>query len=304
MQGSSSEPTVVLGQRERLGVLGLAREWARLAWGFARKYPMGGVSAVIILGLIIAAVFAPWVSPADPYQISYADQYVEPGRAHLFGTDNLGRDQLSRVIYGARISLYVALVSIITSGIVGTVLGLMSGYFGGRADTIIQTVIDIMLAFPVLILALAIVAMLGTSINNVIIAIAVVQMPRVERLIRSSVLAEKGNQYVDAAVAMGCSGWRVMFRHIFPQTIAPLIVFSTAGIGSAVLIEASLAFLGLGAQPPTPSWGLMLSHTAMQYFMRGPWLAIYPGIVLSLAVFAFNLLGDSMRDALDPRLRR
>ena len=226
-----------------------------------------------------------------------------PSAEHWFGTDNFGRDIYSRVIYGGRISMYVGVFSTLVGTALGALAGLFSGFFGGRLDQVIQRVADMMFTIPGLILAMVIATMLGPSMLNVIIAIAIPRLPNANRVIRSTVLSVKESPYVEAARAIGCTPWRIMSRHLIPNIMAPYIVVATASLGGAILVEASLSFLGLGVPPPAPSWGRMLSLEGMRYFETAPWMAIFPGIFISAAVFGANLFGDALRDVLDPKLR-
>jgi len=270
---------------------------------FVRTKPLGAAGAVVILIMAFAALFAELIAPYDAYELNQRLQFGAPNVAHWLGTDEFGRDVLTRLIYGARIALFIGLASSFIGATAGAVLGVVSAYLGGKTDLWLQRVVDIMLAFPLLILALAIVAVLGRSLPNLIVAIAIPVIPRTARIVRSSALSAKENVYVEAARAVGSSHVRVMFRHIVPNILAPYLIVLTAQLGGAILTEASLSFLGLGTAEPTPSWGLMLSGGAPMYAEKAPWLAIFPGLVISLAVFGFNLFGDSLRDALDPRLR-
>lgn len=277
---------------------------ARMAvWKFIRTKPLGAAGGAIIVIMILAAIFAEYIAPYDPYELNVELQFGAPSPAHPFGSDEFGRDLLTRCIYGARIALFIGFVSAFFGATGGAIVGIVSAYMGGKTDLIIQRVVDIMLSFPLIILALAIVSVLGRSIPNLIIAIAIPVIPRTARIVRSSALSAKENVYVEAARAVGSSHIRVMFRHIIPNIMAPYLIILTAQLGSAILTEASLSFLGLGTAEPTPSWGLMLSGGAPLYAEKAPWVAIFPGIAISLAVFGFNLFGDSLRDALDPRLR-
>ena len=270
---------------------------------FIRTKPLGAASAAMIILMALAAIFADLIAPYDAYELNQRLQFGRPNLAHWLGTDEFGRDVLTRLIYGARIALFIGLASSFLGATAGAVVGLISAYLGGRTDLWLQRLMDIMLAFPLLILALAIVAVLGRSIPNLIVAIAIPVIPRTARVVRSSALAVKELVFVEAARAVGSSHIRVMFRHMVPNIMAPYLIVLTAQLGGAILTEASLSFLGLGTAEPTPSWGLMLSGGAPMYAEKAPWLAIFPGLAISLAVFGFNLFGDSLRDALDPRLR-
>jgi peptide/nickel transport system permease protein len=278
------------------------RIWAAIV-KFVRTKPLGAAGAVVILIMALAAFFADVIAPYDAYELNQRLQFRAPSLAHWLGTDEFGRDVLTRLIYGARIALFIGFASSFLGSTAGAILGVISAYLGGKTDLWLQRVMDIMLAFPLLILALAIVTVLGRSIPNLILAIAIPVIPRTARIVRSSALSAKENIYVEAARAVGSSHLRVMFNHIVPNIMAPYLIVLTAQLGGAILTEASLSFLGLGTAEPTPSWGLMLSGGAPMYAEKAPWLAIFPGLVISLAVFGFNLFGDSLRDALDPRLR-
>jgi peptide/nickel transport system permease protein len=276
-------------------------------WGAVRKFvltkPLGAAGAIVIVGMALAAILADVIAPYDAYEINQRLQFGPPTVAHWLGTDEFGRDVLTRLLYGARIALFIGLASSFLGATTGAILGVISAYLGGKTDLYLQRIMDIMLSFPLLILALAIVTVLGRSIPNLIIAIAIPVIPRTARIVRSSALSAKENIYVEAARAVGGSHLRIMFRHIVPNITAPYLIVLTAQLGGAILTEASLSFLGLGTAEPTPSWGLMLSGGAPMYAEKAPWLAIFPGVAISLAVFGFNLFGDSLRDALDPKLR-
>jgi len=269
---------------------------------FIRQKPLGAFGAFIVLAMAFLAIFADLISPYDPTEVHPEFMKKPPSWAFPFGTDGAGRDQLSRVIYGSRISLLVGFLSVIFGTMLGAFLGIISGYFGGNVDLIIQRLMDMILAFPILILALAIVAMLGASLANVIVALAIVIMPGVSRVVRGSVLSIKENQYVEAARTVGVKELRMILVHIFPNVTAPIIVLATINLGTAIITEASLSFLGLGPPPPTPTWGAMLSG-GRAMFEKTPWLAIFPGAAISLSVLGFNLFGDALRDIWDPRLR-
>lgn len=279
------------------------RRWVSVLLRFARQKPLGAAGAVVMLLFAVMAV-APGIFGAGNPNVQDATQILKPpSAAHWFGTDNFGRDMYSRIIFGARISVYVGLVSTLIATAAGLVLGLVSAFYGGWVDNATQRMMDILFTLPPLVLALAIVTMLGPSMNNVLIAISIPRIPGTVRLVRSVALSVNQTQYMEAARALGASPLRQMFLHMAPNCLAPLIVYATAGLGTAILTEASLSFLGMGVPPPAPSWGRMLSVEAMRYFEIMPWLAIFPGVAISAAVFGANLFGDALRDVLDPRLR-
>ena len=278
--------------------------WGDQVWIFIRRKPLGAVGAFIILGMMFVALFAQVLAPYDPYLPDYGASFARPSPAHWFGTDEFGRDVLSRIMYGARIALFVGFVASFVGCTLGALLGVISAYAGGKVDLFLERIMDILLAFPLLILALAIASILGPAVHNVVVAISIPIIPRAARVVRAAALSVKENQYVEAAGSLGASRRRVIFQHIVPNVVAPYIIMLTAQLGSAILTEAALSYLGLGAAEPTPSWGLMLSGSAAAYAEKAPWIALFPGIAISLAVFGFNLFGDSLRDALDPKLRR
>ncbi|HLZ69774.1 MAG TPA: ABC transporter permease [Dehalococcoidia bacterium] len=267
-----------------------------------RSQPLGVFGLLVILALILVAILAPQIAPYDPTSIQFHN-LLRPNATNLFGTDDKGRDIFSRVIYGSRTSLEVGIIATAVGVIGGTFIGLVSGYFGGWSDMAIQRVMDAMMAFPILILALIMIAVVGPSIRNLMAIVGVAIIPGIGRIVRGIVLSEKENMYVEAARTLGARPERIIFRHILPNLLAPLIVIATSLLAGAILIEASLSFLGLGTPPPTPSWGADLSGQAQRYFTHAPWMAIFPGAALSLVVLGFNLLGDALRDILDPRLR-
>jgi peptide/nickel transport system permease protein len=283
----------------RPGTGGTARALAR----FVRKKPLGAAGGLIILVMVVTALLANVLETHDPIATSAAATLAKPGEQHWLGSDHLGRDIYSRIVHGARVSLIVGVASTILGSVLGGIIGLLSGYFGGKIDLISQRVLDILQGLPLLVLALVMAASLGPSVENVVIAISVPIVPRAARVIRSSVLSIREMQYVEAARALGIGHLRTAFRHILPNTIGPFIVLVTAQLGSAILTEAALSFLGLGVPEPYPSWGRMLSVSAAEYAQKAPHLVLFPGIAISLAVFGFNLLGDALRDTLDPRLR-
>lgn len=270
---------------------------------FVRRQPLGTAGGVVMVLVLLAAMAASFVSTHDPTRTDAAQTFLPPGPRHWFGTDHLGRDIYSRIVHGARISLLVGVMTTALGGSVGGILGLTSGYGPKAADAVIQPALDIMQGFPLLVLALVLVAALGPSLGTVIIAIAVPFIPRVARVARAMTLAIRESTYVEAARALGSSGVRVAVRHIVPNAMAPLIVLTTAQLGSAILVEAALSFLGLGVPEPYPSWGRMLSVSAAEFAQRAPWVVIFPGMAISVVVFASNLFGDSLRDFFDPRLR-
>jgi peptide/nickel transport system permease protein len=269
----------------------------------ARHYPLGAAGAVILIVFVLTAIFADGISPFDPTSTNPAISLARPSMAHWLGADFMGRDMFSRIVGGSRISLAVGLGSISLGCLVGVPIGLLSGYFGGWVDLTIQRLIDMMQSLPLLVTALVMAAALGPSLRNTIIAIAIPLVPSIARIVRSNTLALKEMPFVEAARAIGLSETWIAIRHVLPNTLAPLIVLVTAQFGSAILVEASLSFLGLGVPEPFPSWGRMLSESAAEYMRAAPWLVIFPGLAISLVVFGANLLGDALRDMLDPRLR-
>jgi peptide/nickel transport system permease protein len=269
---------------------------------FVRRQPLGAAGGLLVVLLVVTALLADVLATHDPVRTSMRP-LAEPGAEHWLGTDNLGRDLYSRVVHGARVSLAVGVASTLLGAVVGGLIGLLSGYIGGTTDLVSQRVMDIMQALPILVLALVLAAALGPSLTNGIIAISIPIIPRAARVIRASVLSIREFVYIEAARALGVGHPRVAFRHILPNTIGPFIVLITAQLGGAILVEAALSFLGLGIPEPYPSWGRMLSIAAAEYAEKAPWLVLWPGLAISLAVFGTNLLGDALRDTLDPRLR-
>jgi peptide/nickel transport system permease protein len=270
----------------------------------ARHYPLGAAGAAILIVFVLTAIFADGISPFDPTLTNSGASLARPGVAHWLGADFMGRDVFSRIVGGSRISLAVGLGSIVLGCLVGVPIGLLSGYFGGWLDLIVQRVIDMMQSLPLLVTALVMAAALGPSLRNTIVAIAIPLVPSISRIVRSNTLALKEMPFIEAARAIGLSETWIAIRHVLPNTLAPLIVLVTAQFGSAILVEASLSFLGLGVPEPFPSWGRMLSESAAEYMRAAPWLVVFPGLAISLVVFGANLLGDALRDMLDPRLRR
>jgi len=279
------------------------RSWAQRAGAIAKKNPLGVFGAGVVIAMIFMAIFAPWLTPYNPEANSFEYMLVPPNTEFWLGTDQFGRDLLTRIIYGARTALFVGFTAAFVGAIVGLVLGVGSAYFGGKIDLIFQRVMDVFMAFPLIIMALAVVAIFGTGTQNVIIAITIPFIPRCARVVRSNALAIREIPYVDAARAMGFSHIRIIIRHMAPNVMAPFLIMLTAFVGQAILLEASLSYLGLGVQEPTPAWGLMLQGGAEEYVESAPWVAVFPGLAITLAVFGFNLFGDAVRDTLDPRLR-
>ena len=278
-----------------------AGPWHR-AWRRLRRRRGAVAGLVVVLLFIVVAVFAPWIAPHDPIETSWSAIRKAPDAAHWFGTDDIGRDVLSRVIWGTRASLLAGVVSVSISLLLGIPIGLVAGFLGGFVDGLISRITDAFLACPFLILAIALAAFLGPNLTNAMIAIGISATPIFVRLTRAQVIDVKVEDYIEAARAVGNAPWRIAIRHVLPNIAAPLIVQSTLAIAAAVIAEASLSFLGLGQQPPAPSWGSMLS-TAKNFVDNAPWMAIWPGSAIFLLVLSFNLLGDGLRDALDPRQR-
>ena len=272
--------------------------------GLIRRQPLGAAGAFIVIIMILMAALANFIAPYDPIGNNFANMLTAPGAEFWLGTDEFGRDILSRLIYGSRTALFVGFTCAFVGAFAGLVLGVASAYFGGRFDLIFQRVMDVFMAFPLIILALAVVSILGTGVQNVIIAITIPFIPHCARVVRSSALAIREIPYVDAARALGYTHARIILRHMVPNVMAPFLIMITAFVGQAILLEASLSYLGLGIQEPTPAWGLMLAGGAEEYAESAPWIAIFPGVAISLAVFGFNLFGDALRDVLDPKLRQ
>lgn len=275
---------------------------------FCKQQPLGAISFVIIVAMMFAGIFSEWVAPYDPLAIDFASILAPPSWEHWCGTDAYGRDICSRLIYGSRTALVIGFTSSFVGSTLGAILGIASAYFGGRIDNIIQRFMDILLAFPLIVLALVVVAALrrfvvGGVDVNLIFAIAIPIIPRVARVVRAAAFSVRVMPYVDAARAAGYSNSRIIFRHMAPNVVAPYLIMLTAFIAQAILAEASLSFLGLGVAEPTAAWGLMLSGNAADFYREAPWMILFPGAAISLAVFSFNLFGDSLRDYLDPRFK-
>lgn len=274
----------------------------RDAWKAFRKNKTAMAGLGIILFFVLIALLAPWIAPYDFKAQQLVNRLAPPSAEHWFGTDDLGRDLFTRVIYGARISLWVGFFSVIGSIIVGTALGILAGYYGKWMDMMISRLFDILLAFPSILLAIAIVAILGPSLQNALYAIAIVNIPTYGRLVRAKVLSLKSEEYITAARAIGMKNGRILFSHILPNSLTPIIVQGTLGIATAIIEAAALGFLGLGAQPPDPEWGKMLSDSR-QFIQKAPWTVVFPGLSIMLTVLGFNLMGDGLRDVLDPRMK-
>jgi peptide/nickel transport system permease protein len=270
---------------------------------FVRRYPLGAIGGLIMLAFVGVAIFADFIATQDPLTTNARASLARPGGEHVLGADFMGRDVLARIIYGARISLIVGIGATALGCVIGMTIGLLSGFFGGWFDLTVQRLMDIMQSLPLLVMALVMAASLGPSLTNTILAIAIPLVPTVARTIRSNTLALREMPFVEAARAVGMSETRIAVQHVLPNTLAPLIVLATAQLGSAILVESALAFLGLGVPEPHPSWGRMLSESAAEYVRTAPWLVIFPGVAISAVVFGTNLLGDAIRDLLDPRQR-
>ncbi|MBO0737340.1 MAG: ABC transporter permease [Alphaproteobacteria bacterium] len=284
-------------------VAALRRSPLERVLGFVRHEALGTIGVLIVAIVAIAGIGADWIAPYPPTANDFAAMTEAPSWAHLLGTDQFGRDQLSRIIFGARTALIVGLSTAALGGCGGLVLGVASAYFGGRLDLIVQRVLDVVMAFPLIIMAMAVVAVFGTGVQNVIIAITIPLIPRCARVVRSNALAIREVPYVDAARACGFGHLRIILRHMVPNVVAPFLIMLTAFVGQAILTEAGLSYLGLGVQEPVPAWGLMLQGGAEEYATTAPWIAVFPGLAIMLTVFGVNIFGDALRDVLDPRLR-
>lgn len=272
-------------------------------WTFVRRKPLGAAGGLVLAGMLALALLAEGVAPYGYDEADIFSRLKAPSEAHWLGTDNLGRDLLSRVIYGARVSMAVGFGGVVVGLLLGTAVGLVSGYFGGRLDLVLQRVVDAFMCFPLLLVALTIMALLGPGLGNVILTLGLVLGVRDSRVIRSAVLSVKAHLYLEAARALGAAHAAMIGRHVLPNILAPIIILGTVNLGAIILTEAALSFLGFGVPPPRPSWGGMLSGAGLVHMLRAPWLALWPGVALSLAVFGANMLGDALRDLLDPRLR-
>ena len=279
------------------------KSWSSRLIDLIRRQPLASAGGLVVLIMIFASIFANFLSPYDPEAASWINQLSPPSAEYWLGTDAFGRDILTRIIFGARTALLVGFTAAFVGATSGLILGVASAYFGGRFDIICQRLVDIVMAFPLIVLALAVVATLGAGTVNVIIAITIPFIPQCARVVRSSALAIREIPYVDAARALGYSHMRIIMKHMIPNVMAPYLIMLTTFVGQAILLEASLSYLGMGVQEPTPAWGLMLQGGAEEFAESAPWVPIFPGLAITIAVFGFNLFGDGLRDVLDPRLR-
>jgi peptide/nickel transport system permease protein len=275
----------------------------RAVWFFARRKPIGAFSGLIVVAMLVMAVFAEYIAPFGYDESVRGARMTPPSARHWLGTDNLSRDIASRIIYGARVSITIGFATILLGTAAAAALGVTSGYFGGKYDLVVQRVVDAWMSFPYLVIILSVMAVLGPGLVNVILSLSIIVAATGSRVIRGATIAVAQNAYVEAARAMGCGHTRIVFRHIVPNVTATIIILATIGLGGIILAESALSFLGFGVPPPYPSWGSMLSGSGRTYMYRAPWMAVWPGVAISLAVFAFNMLGDALRDVLDPRLR-
>jgi len=295
------DATIPVALADELGQT--SHSFLHLTLDFCRRQPFGAFGLLIVLIMAVTGLSAEWIAPYSPTANDFAAMTEAPSWQHWLGTDQFGRDMLSRIIFGARTALTVGLSSSFIGGFSGLVLGVTSAYFGGRIDMIFNRIFDVVMAFPLIIMALAVVSIFGTGVHNVIIAITIPLIPRCARVVRSSALPIREVAYVDAARACGYSHARIILRHMVPNVMAPFLIMLTAFVGQAILAEASLSYLGLGVQEPVPAWGLMLQGGAEEYASTAPWIAIFPGVAIMLIVFGFSIFGDALRDALDPKLR-
>jgi peptide/nickel transport system permease protein len=276
---------------------------ARALWLFARRKPIGAVSGLIVVAMLVMTVFAEQIAPYGYDETIRGARMKPPGAAHWLGTDNLSRDIWSRIVYGARVSITIGFATIALGTAAAAALGVSSGYFGGKYDLVVQRIVDAWMSFPYLVIILSVMAVLGPGLLNVVLSLSIIVAATGSRVIRGATIAVAQHAYVEAARAMGCGHARIVLRHILPNVTATIIILATIGLGGIILAESALSFLGFGVPPPYPSWGSMLSGSGRTYMYRAPWMAVWPGVAISLAVFAFNMLGDALRDVLDPRLR-
>jgi len=292
-----SQVTARRPERSRAAAVGHA------LWTFARRKPIGAFSGLVVVAMLLMTVFAERIAPYGYDEAIRGARMKPPSAAHWLGTDNLSRDIWSRVVYGARVSITIGFATIALGTAAAAALGVTSGYFGGKYDLVVQRVVDAWMSFPYLVIILSVMAVLGPGLLNVILSLSIIVAATGSRVIRGVTIAVAQNAYVEAARAMGCGHTRIVFRHIVPNVTATIIILATIGLGGIILAESALSFLGFGVPPPYPSWGSMLSGSGRTYMYRAPWMAVWPGVAISLAVFAFNMLGDALRDVLDPRLR-
>src|SRR5215467_2291384 len=272
-------------------------------WRLVKEKPLGAFGGVIVVGLLLCAAFAPWIAPYNYDETNVRQRLKPPGSQFYLGTDNLGRDLFSRIVYGARVSVTVGFGAVSIGISLATMVGVASGYFAGKFDVLVQRLVDSWQSFPPLVVAISVMAVLGPGLLNVILLLGLLSAANGSRIIRSAALSIKENQFVEAARAVGANHLRIILRYILPNVMAPIIIIATINLGFTILAEAALSFLGLGVPPPYPSWGEMLSGSGRSYMYKAPWMALWPGVAISLAVFGFNMLGDALRDLLDPRLR-
>jgi peptide/nickel transport system permease protein len=292
-------PAPAIAARARMGGVDAVRALAR----FARRKPLGALGGVIVGAMLVMAVFAERIAPYGYDDTIRGARMRPPSAAHWLGTDNLSRDMWSRIVYGARVSVTVGFATVALAVVLATAIGVSCGYFGGAYDLVVQRVVDAWLSFPYLVIVLSVMAVLGPGLLNVVLSLAIIIAAVNSRVIRGATITIAQGTYVEAARALGCGHARILVRHILPNVVATIIILATIGLGAAILAESGLSFLGFGVPPPYPAWGAMLSGSGRTYMFRAPWMAIWPGIAISLAVFGFNMLGDALRDVLDPRLR-
>ncbi|HEV8473481.1 MAG TPA: ABC transporter permease [Methylomirabilota bacterium] len=277
--------------------------WALALARFARRKPLGALGAIIVVAMLVMAAFAERIAPYGYDETVRGARMKPPSAAHWLGTDNLSRDMWSRVVYGARVSVTVGFATIALAIVAATAIGVSSAYFGGPFDLVVQRVVDAWLSFPYLVIILSVMAVLGPGLANLVVSVAIIAAATNSRVIRGAALSVMQSQFVEGARAMGCGHARIILRHVLPNVMATIIILATIGLGAVILAESALSFLGFGVPPPYPSWGAMLSGSGRTYMLRAPWMAVWPGVAISLAVFGFNMLGDALRDVLDPRLR-
>ena len=284
-------------ERSRIASIG------RALWLFGKRKPIGAISGLVVISMLVMTVFAEQIAPYGYDEAIRGARMKPPSAAHWLGTDNLSRDIWSRIVFGARVSITIGFATILLGTAAAAALGVSSGYLGGKYDLVVQRVVDAWMSFPYLVIILSVMAVLGPGLLNVILSLSIIVAATGSRVIRGATIAVAQHAYVEAARAMGCGHARIILRHILPNVTATIIILATIGLGGIILAESALSFLGFGVPPPYPSWGSMLSGSGRTYMYRAPWMAVWPGVAISLAVFAFNMLGDALRDVLDPRLR-